>query len=124
MVGHLQAKALADALEGMAKGSVPEVVHQSSSKCLSHLRIFYLMYVPADDFHQYARGVEHSDTMGQPRVRCAWIDQIGKSKLLHTSKPLKRFRLDGFPKNPFELVSLGIEFDEIMQGITNSLSHN
>jgi hypothetical protein len=124
MIGHLQVEALADALKGMAERTVPEVMHQSGSKRLSHLGNLYSGHMPANDIHQHARSMENSDTMGEPRVRCSWIDQIGKSKLLDTSQPLKRPCLNGLPENSFELVSLGIEFDEIMERITNSLSHH
>jgi hypothetical protein len=63
--------------------------------------------------------MEHADAMGEPRMRCAGIDQFRKGELLYSTKPLKRLRLDNSPQRLLKLLS--IELNNIVQGIAYPL---
>lgn len=64
--------------------------------------------------------MEDPDAVTETGMRGARIDQLGESKLLHSSQPLKWSAAQHLPKHAFQLL-IGVEYNEVMDRITDPL---
>ena len=81
-----------------------------------------LTSVLANDLHKLACRVKDTDAVGETRMACTGIDQLGKTQLLDAPQSLKWPRLQYPPKSGLQLVAR-LKFDQVMQRIPNALGH-
>ena len=101
MPRHSEVELLAEALEGMAEHTVPDVVQESRSQGNSTLMLIWKRNVAAYGSKKLSRNMKHADAVSETRMGSAGEYELGKAKLFYTAKSLERSLFYDFPKRKF-----------------------